>query len=48
VSVQARKLEFHVRDQLSVQNNSETATDAPYDCNAAEHRPIKTTREDAY
>jgi hypothetical protein len=39
MSVQARKLELHVRDQSSVQNNLRTAIDTIHFCNVSGGKP---------
>jgi hypothetical protein len=47
VTVKARKLELHVREQSGVQDKFWTATAALHDCNVVEHRRVETTREGA-
>jgi hypothetical protein len=48
VSVQARKLELHIHDQSSVQDNFRTSTDALNNCNLVNNRRDETARGDTY
>jgi hypothetical protein len=48
MSVQARKLGFHVCDQPSIQDNFWTAIDTLHDHNVVEHCNVETTCEDLY
>jgi hypothetical protein len=46
--VQARKLEFQVRVQRSVQDNFRVAIDLLRNCNVVEHHRAKTAGEEGY
>jgi hypothetical protein len=48
VSMQAKKLELHIHNQSSVQDNFWTATNALHNCNVVEHHCVGTTYEDMY
>jgi hypothetical protein len=48
VSVQARKLALHVRDQFNAQDGFRTAIDALRYCNVEEHRCVEITCVDTY
>jgi hypothetical protein len=48
VSVEARKLELHIRDHFSVQNNFWTAIGGLHICNMVDHHHVETTCEGAY
>jgi hypothetical protein len=48
VSVKARKMELHARDESSVRDKFRTATNALHDYNVAEQSRVETTRENAH